>query len=102
MVPHHAVLFHLAGQFLMTLGRKINLAANVGLQQLFPVAIAQHAHQSIVDFDKAAVRRGEEKPFLNVVEQFPVSLFHFETVADVFQHVNGLHALVIGAMHAGG
>ena len=102
VVPHHAVLFHLPGKFLMTLGRKINLGANVGLQQLFPAVVAEHANQRVIDLDKAAVGRGEEQPFLNVVEQFAVALLHFQAIADVLQHVDGLHALAAGAVYPRG
>ena len=101
VVAHYAVLFHLSRQFLMALGREINLGANVDLQQIFPAAVAEHADQCVVDFDEAAVGRGEEQSFLNVVEQFPVSLLHFQAVADVLQHVDGLHAFAAGAVHAG-
>ena len=99
MVPHHAVLLHLAGKFLVPFGGEINLVANVGLQQLFPAAVAQHADQRIVDFDKAAVGGGEEQSFLNVVEQFAIALLHFQAIADVLQHMDGLHALVAGAVY---
>ena len=75
---------------------------DVGLQQLIPAAVAEHANQRVIDFDKAAVGGGEEQPFLNVVEQFAVALFHFQAVADVLQHVNGLHALAAGAVDARG
>ena len=98
VVPHYAVLLHLPGKFLVAIGGEINLGANVGLQQLFPAAIAEHANQRVIDFDKAAVGGGEEQPFLNVVEQFAVSLFDFQAVADVLQHVDGLHALAAGAV----
>ena len=99
VVPHHAVLFHFAGEALMTLSRKVNLRADVNLQQVFPAAVAEHANQRVVDLDEAAVGRGEEQPFLNVVEQLPVTLFHLEAITDVLQHMDGLHALAAGAVH---
>ena len=69
------------------------------MQQIFPAVVAEHANQRVVDLDEAAVGRGEEQSFLNVVEQFPVALLHLKAIADVLQHVDGLHALAAGAVY---
>ena len=77
---------------LALLGRKINLGGDIDLQKFFAAGISQHAHQGVVHFDEAALRRAEEQAFLNVVEQFAVTAFGLAAVGDVFEHVNGLQA----------
>ena len=72
---------------------------NIGLQQFFAVAIAEHADQGVVDFDETAIWSGEEKSFLNVVEQLAITAFRFAPVGDVFQHVDGLQAFAVRAVN---
>ena len=77
-------------QFLPALGRKINLGGNVELNDLFAAAVAEDANQRVVDFHKAALGRGEENSFLNVVEEFAIAALGFAAVGDVLEHVHGL------------
>ena len=69
------------------------------LQQLFPAVISEHANQRIVDFDEAAVRRGEKQSLLNVVEEFAIAALRFAAIGDVFEHMDGLHAFAAGAVN---
>ena len=78
------------------------MLADVHLQQLFPAAVAEHAHQGIIHFDKASLGGREKKAFVNVIEQLAVAALHLPPFADVFQHIDGLHTLFQGPVNARG
>ena len=89
-------------QFLPALRREIHLGGNVQLQDFVAAAVTQDANQCVVDFDKAALRRGDVDSFLNVVEQFPIPALGFAPISDVLKHVHGLQLGAAGGMNTRG
>src|SRR5580692_1421706 len=100
MIPYRAVLLHLSRKLLILFGGKTYLGADIGLQQMFTIAISEHPDQRIVDFNESPVRCREKHSFLNVVKKFAIAPLGFATVSDVLEHVDGLEALVVCPMDA--
>ena len=69
-----------------------HLLPRIAVQKLFTAVASQHAHQGVIDFNESAVGTAEKEPFLNVVEQFPVSTLGFTPVRNVLQDMNCLQA----------
>ena len=91
VIAQSLLMLHDLGQLLPLLGREVDGAGNVHLQQFVATGVAQNAHQGVVHFDKTPVRRGEEDAFLDGVEQFAIALLGFAPVGDVLENVHGLH-----------
>ena len=57
-----------------------HVLTRITLQKFCAAVVSEHAHQSVVDFYKTAIRTAEEKPFLNIVEEFAVTALRLAAV----------------------
>src|SRR5215469_12942112 len=99
VIVQGTLALHEGEEFLVPFGVGKDFCSRITVQQLLSALMPEHAHQRIVDFDKASVRATKEEPFLNVVEQLVITTFGFAAVGYVFQNMNRLQAFAAGSMH---
>src|SRR5215813_12518976 len=79
-----------------------NVLTRIALQKFFAAFIAEHAHESVVDFNEASVGAAEKQSLLNIVEEFAVAAFGFAAIGDVFEDMDGLQSFTAGGVHLRG